>query len=422
MTALPTDHRPVRIVNPLRRDPRFRLYWLSRVTAIFGASISMVIVPVTVSDISGSAALTGLATSFNGLAFLAVGIGSGALADRSSRTTIMIGSDVLRAVVIAGIPVAFICGARTLWTIFPLLGVGAILFVFFDAANLGALRAIVGAGGLARASGALWSASAIAEIVGPMVAALALHAVSAQLLFLAESLCCVLSAICLTILRIRYGDGESPSSPISGTAVRGLLAGWRFVWSTAPLRAGLVATAGQALAEGMIASQLLIVARRLYAITPGSSWLGALYVAISIGALAASLLLSRIADHMRVETMYRWALTVSAATLAVMMLNVGPALLTGALAIWSGGYLLTFVGATTHRQRLCPDQLQGRVSVVGRISSAGIGLPAGAFVGGLIADSFGVRPLLATAFAITLATGILTELLIRTPSAVNPQT
>lgn len=408
--------------QPLRADPSFRLYWLARITAIFGASISLVAVPVVVLKLSGSATLTGIAASLNGIAFLALGLGSGALADRRSRLSIMVTCDALRAIVIAGIPIAFFCGVRTLWVTFPLLMAGAALFVFFDAANLGALRSLVGPDRIARANGAVWSASTVAEMAGPMAAALALHALSPEALFFAESVCCLISATCLWRLRTRlnHNPRQTPtqtSAHAAGTTTKGnpgLLAGWRFVWSTPLLRSGLIASAGQALAEGMIAAQLVTIAGRLYGIHAGSAWLGSFYLAIGAGAFVASLLLPRFAERYSFTALCRGSLIGSMVMLALAMLNGGPLLLVGVLFVWSGCYLLTFVGAVTHRQRVCPEELQGRVSVVGRISAAGIGVPLGAFLGGIIADTLGIRLMLAAALTITLTTLITFEANLRT--------
>ena len=66
---------------------------------------------------------------------LIVGLVAGAWVDRLRRRPILIWTDLGRAVLLATIPVAFVAGVLTLWQLFLVTALAAILTTFFDAAD-----------------------------------------------------------------------------------------------------------------------------------------------------------------------------------------------------------------------------------------------------------------------------------------------
>lgn len=53
--------------------------------------------------------------------------------------------------------------------------------------------------------------------------------------------------------------------------------------------------------------------------------------------------------------------------------------------------MLVVINAITHRQQVTPEPLQSRVNTTGRMLAWGAGAPAGAFIGGAVAELAGVR-------------------------------
>ncbi|MDT7790518.1 MAG: hypothetical protein QOF58_8937 [Pseudonocardiales bacterium] len=65
------------------------------------------------------------------------------------------------------------------------------------------------------------------------------------------------------------------------------------------------------------------------------------------------------------------------------------------------------VNGLTARRLVTPDRLQGRVNLVGRVVTFGIGQPTGAPAGGVLADALPVRAaLVITALPLVFAAGI----------------
>jgi predicted MFS family arabinose efflux permease len=58
-------------------------------------------------------------------------------------------------------------------------------------------------------------------------------------------------------------------------------------------------------------------------------------------------------------------------------------------ALWGSVYMLVVVNSITYRQQETPDHLMSRVHTCGRMLAFGLGWPAGAFLGGVVAESAG---------------------------------
>src|SRR3954454_16203199 len=162
----------------LRDDSQFRLFLGSRLISLAGTSVTLVAFPVVVYGISHSPLLTALVAAFEALPYLLLGLPAGALADRFDRRRVMVVSDLANAAVLASIPLAWWLDVLTV----PHLMVAAFLvpalFVFFDAADFGAVPALVGRDRIAAANSALWSTSTVVETSVPLVAGAALAVVS----------------------------------------------------------------------------------------------------------------------------------------------------------------------------------------------------------------------------------------------------
>jgi MFS family permease len=77
---------------------------------------------------------TGLVSLLNTLPFLVFGVISGALVDRFNRKRLMLGSDLLRGILLAMVPVAYMSGFLTWWVVAL---VGFLLATFFHGIQSG---------------------------------------------------------------------------------------------------------------------------------------------------------------------------------------------------------------------------------------------------------------------------------------------
>ena len=152
------------------RDAAFRRFLAAEVASEAGTAVSLVVLPIVVFTLTGSPAQTGLLTALEAVPYLLFGLLAGALADRVDRRRLMVGGDLLRAVLVGSVPLAAALGVLGVPHVYlAALGV-AVVFVWADAASFGALPALVGRERLPAANSARWSASTTLTVAGPAVA------------------------------------------------------------------------------------------------------------------------------------------------------------------------------------------------------------------------------------------------------------
>src|ERR1700730_4288232 len=98
-------------------------YWFGQTISNLGSSITLFALPLLVYKLTGSALNLAISTAANMLPYLLFGLLLGAVMDRVNRKRLMISVDILRALVIATIPLAAMLGWLSVWWIY---GVGFI--------------------------------------------------------------------------------------------------------------------------------------------------------------------------------------------------------------------------------------------------------------------------------------------------------
>src|SRR5262245_58656370 len=142
----------------LRDDPDFRRYWLARVTSLSGSLVTVVALAVLVYRLSGSALLTALVTMLEAAPYLLFGLFAGALADRWNRKRVMVTADLVNALLIASVPVAYMLGILTIPHVLIAAFAVQAVFTLFDGAEFGAFPVLVGRKRVSKANTAVWSA------------------------------------------------------------------------------------------------------------------------------------------------------------------------------------------------------------------------------------------------------------------------
>lgn len=140
------------------------LFWAGSAVEIAGSQIRLVVLPVLVFQLTGSAAQTSILLTLVLLPYLVFGLVAGAVADRANRRLLMIGCDLVAAIAVVSIPVAAAAGTLTLTHIYLTAVLTGVTFVWHDAAQFGALPAIVGRARVAAAYGALISSDQVLNI------------------------------------------------------------------------------------------------------------------------------------------------------------------------------------------------------------------------------------------------------------------
>jgi MFS family permease len=108
----------LRVLEPLRhRD--FRLLWIGQTVSQIGDAAFVVALGWRAFTLTGKASSLGIVLAIEALGLIATLLIGGVLADRYSRRLLLIGSDLARAVLIAGLAVVDAAG---LWAVLSGLG------------------------------------------------------------------------------------------------------------------------------------------------------------------------------------------------------------------------------------------------------------------------------------------------------------
>lgn len=136
-----------------RRTPSpFEYVLISRAVSWAGNAVSAVALPILMFQETGSASLSGLLAVCEAAPYLLLGLPAGALVDRWDQRRTMTVTSWLSAAATATIPLAAVAGVLTPVHLLVVATLLAVLFVFFDAASFGAVPALVGRDGIARAT------------------------------------------------------------------------------------------------------------------------------------------------------------------------------------------------------------------------------------------------------------------------------
>ncbi|USX53351.1 MFS transporter [Lentzea sp. HUAS12] len=366
----------------------FRRYLNARVLSVTGAVVSAVALPVLVYQLTGSVGWTSAVTAAEALPYLVFGLLAGALADRLDRRLMMVAMDVTVAVVLFSVPLAWLLGGLTAPHVVVVAFATQTAFVFFDAANFGALPTLVGKEKLPAAYSTLYGRTTVVELVVPGLTGLLVAVVAPAALLAVNALTAVGSALLLRAIT----SVLSTPRPVRGAGelTEDVKEGLRFLWREPVIRVLTLVGATHSVASGAWMAVLVPFADKVLGVAPkGDPRLAVLFSCWGVGAVVASRLFPKATR--------RWGnARVSLATLPL-------SLLCGCLVLVSGHWIVLCVTATlwgvtgalvvingiTYRQQVCPEELQSRVNTTARMVAWGLGQPLGAGLAGVLSVAAG---------------------------------
>jgi MFS family permease len=371
----------------LLADRDFRLWYLSRSASVAGTAASAVVLPLMAYQLTDSAALTAAVVGLEAMPYLLFGLLAGAAADRLRRKAMMIGADIGCAFLLLTLPAADAFGALTVWHVLAVafgLGCG---FCWFDAATWGAWMRLVGKARITQANSLIWSTEVVLEIAAPAAAGL-IAVMTAPTVVVGLDAASYLASAAL-IVQIRAPLDATPQAPRHRLRAE-IAEGLAYLWRQPVIRTLSLTGFAFNVACGGTLGLLVVHADKVLRVSTPDPRIGLLYTAMAVGSLIATLALpafTREAGQGTVSIVGLGLFVAAATGLATI-----PAF-AAALLLWA---IRAFARVTvngngiTVRQLLTPDELQGRVNTTGRMIAWG-GTPFGALLGGLVADSFGVR-------------------------------
>jgi MFS family permease len=382
--------------KPLRRNRNFLLFQVGQLLSDTGTQSASIAYPLLVLLLTHSPAKAGL-VSFARTAPLAVlALPAGLLADHVSRRLLMIAMDAIRAAAVGALAVLVLTHHAHFWLLPVLACVDGSATTLFNAAEVGAIRAVVPIRALPEAISTNTGRQAAVLIGGPPLGG-ALFAIAASVPFFVDGASYAFSSASLLAMRTPF---EQPRDPDPTTIRARLLEGLRFLWSRPFMRLSALLFGGaNFIISGLVLAVVVLADRR--GLSGGE--VGALLTTFGVALLAGSALSPLARRHLSIRgVMLSEMWTYPACVLFVIWPNVyvlAACLVPTGLAIASNDSVVH-----GYRIALTPDRLLGRVESVRSTLSQAMS-PLGPLAVGLLLSTTSARVTIAmfAALGIVLA-------------------
>jgi len=373
----------------LLRDPRFAKLLAGQSISELGSAVTQIALPtIAVLVLHAGPFELGILIALQRIPFPILALFVGVWIDRLPRRRVMIVADVLRAAVLAAVPISYGAGFLGLPLLYAVSLTTGVLTIFFDLAYLSYVPELVDRERLSDANATLQMSLSVASLAGPGLGGLLIQAVGAARAVGIDSASFVLSFLGLVWMgpdKVRAERRQSPGM------LKELSEGLGHVFAH-PLLRTLVITLGCVILFGHVLEPNLypFVYTDLH-LSPAT--LGWILSAEGAGAVVGAYFSPRIMGRVSAG----WILAVTgllsgAAFIIVSFAGAGPTILIlGGALIFNG--LLDPIHNVTQwslRQLLTPDHLQGRMNSIFRTVYWGA-WPLGNLVGGYLGSVFGPR-------------------------------
>jgi predicted MFS family arabinose efflux permease len=385
------------------RNPDIRLLFGAQGISSLGSQISHIAYPLIAIDVihASNGAIALLEIAFL-LPFVLFGIPAGALLDRRTRKPVLIATDLVRMGALLVVPFAYLTGVLSMPILIVVLFFIGTCSLLYDVAHQSYLPAILRGPQLGLANGRLMAMESATGVAGPALAGIIVARLSGPVALVVDSFSFLVSA--LMVQRVRHVE-QAPTFTAQEVEERSL---WR------EMREGLAWVVqhphlrGNALAAlifnffGGLASGPLLIAYARRELALPTELIGFVIGAGTAGIVVGTMINAKVVRLLGMgRTLVLGGIILPVMPLGFALLDrsmgvpliAALAILTQFIAFFGAG--LFHVNQVTYRQLITPARLLGRMNASMKTVML-LGLPLGALIGSVIAESLGLR---ATLFA-----------------------
>ncbi len=376
----------------LWRHPDFVKLWSAETVSQFGTQFSQLAIPLSaVLVLHAHVFEVSALVVVEFLPFLLVSLPAGVWVDRLPRRPILVAGDLMRAALLASIPIAYAFDALTMWQLYAVGFLVGIATVFFDVAYQSYLPALVKREQLIEGNSKLEISRSGAQLGGPGLAGLMVDLLSAPVAIVVDAVSFLGSA--LFICGIRKPEQPPERGPaLSGRMRAEISEGLRYVLGHPFLKNIAACTATFNFFGSFGNGVLLVFAVRELGLRPAV--IGLAFTLGNVGALIAAFSAGRISSRFGVGPTIIGASVIGGPAFLLVPFAphgnaalgvIGPSILLGSFA--NVVYNVTQVSL---RQAITPERIQGRMNSVMRFIVWGT-LPLGTLVGGALGSWIGLK-------------------------------
>ena len=379
----------------LLRQAAFRRFWLGQSISLVGDQVSLLALPlVAVLVLDAGAADMGYLGAAALAPHLLFSLPAGVWLDRvARRRRIMIATDLLRAALLASVPVAYSLDALSLAQLYGVAFLSGSLAVAFDISYMTIFVSVTSRSHYVQANALLNGSRSVSWLAGPSLAGLLVKLVGAPATLLADAASYLASALFLARVR-------APEPPLehntNGSWRTQVAEGMRFIAQHPIFRPSLTAVATINLFNFMFFALFVLYATRELGIGPGT--LGLVLGAAAVGSILGAVIASRVGVRLGVGGAFALGCVLFPAPLVLVPLAQGPdwlvlGMLFTAEFVSGLGVMILDINAGAIIVALTPHRLRSRATGAFRFVNYGV-RPIGALAGGALGAAIGLRPAL----------------------------
>lgn len=386
--------KPSGYLELLRSNRNFRQLWLGQVVSQLGDWFNTIALYTLLSNLTQSSGRAiGLVLVARFLPSFIVGPLSGVVADRFSRRTIMIVSDILRAVVVLG----FLLVRRPdqVWLVYALTILQLVLSTFFEPAKTAVIPSIVSSRELLAANAIASATWSVMLTLGAAFGGVVTGWLGTDAAFILDSLTYIASALLVASVRFprRPVRAKGKLTILKALGITDTIEGARYVWQRPRVFALMMVKPAWGVGGGIL-TLLAVFGEKIFPVGGSAAvGIGILYAARGIGTAIGPIAMRRFSGETR-ESMQTGIGT------AFLIGGVGYIAFGGAtsfaLAIivlmmaHAGGSIL-WVNSTVLLQRVVEDNFRGRVFAA-ELALLTLAMAASNYATGELLDRFHYSP------------------------------
>ena len=383
----------------------FSHYWRADAVSVLGTYVTLFsLQALVVLTLEGTPSDVGWLNASRWLPYLVFGLVIGAVVDGRRRLPLMIGTDLVQAVLLLSVPLLWWLDALSLGALLVIVFLYGTAAVVNMAATMSFLPRLVPRDRLQPAHARIDGADAVGSMAGPAIGGVLVSTIGAPLAVLVDSLTYLYSA--LTLRRI---DIDEPRAR-TGVTVRGLLGdiveGVRWAYGRSGLRTLAIATHGWFVGNAVVGVVLAPYAFLVLELSPFQ--FGLVGTIGGVGAVLGATITTAVGRRLGTGRTIILCHSIITCGVVAMVAAGEPASSAAAIALLmlgQGLYGLAMGMSNSHemsyRQLVTPDELQARTNTTLRAINRAV-IVVVAPIAGLLADAVGVRPMLVVA-AVTFA-------------------
>ncbi len=362
----------------------FWLYWGSMATSSFGTAVTLVAFPLlALQKLDTSAFEVSLLTGAGDLGWLLLGLPAGVIVQRVEIRFIQVGMDLLRAIALVSVPIAWWLGILTYWQLLLVATVIGLASVLFEVANLTYLPKIVDRKTLVAKNSWISGTFGASSTGGPAIGGAIVQTLGAVVAILFDVITYLVSACLLRALP--KSREVAPVKPLPTRVV--VVTGLSWLRRHPVMFSCVLSAAASNLISGAVTALTPIYLVRVLDASPAV--VGIVLGMEGVGALVGAPLAPWLSARLGTARVLIGVSIVSTASLFLLPLSSSKALIplyAAGVVCSSAGIIVSSIVTRSHRQTVTPDDLLPMVMAGARSITWGV-IPIGAVAAGAVASS-----------------------------------